>query len=161
MWQAAFMGLSALSSFSGDRAQAKAQKRIRAYRNKMANISNAINQNAITTNTTLTIQQSARQAALMRTEDIKVLGSNRVAAAAAGVKGNSVNATLIDAQKDRGMLEQMRREDLQTFFDQTTQQRLGSALSAVNNQDLSYIPKPRLSSYLLNAAASVDYSQFK
>ena len=158
MWMAAYAGLQAFSSiaaYSADKAKAKAQRKIQDYRNKMTDIANAINQNAITTNTTLAIQQSAKQAVHMRRDELTTLGSTAVAAAAAGVRGNSVNQTLINVQRNAGLLEKQRSDDLQNYFLQEKQQRLSSSLSAVQNQDLSYIPKPSLSSYLLNAAGSV------
>ena len=158
MWFAVAAGLQvagAMGQYSADKANAKAQKRIQEYRNKMANISNAINQDAITTNTTLAIQQSARQAVYMRRDELSTLGSTAVAAAAAGVRGRSVNATLVDVQRNAGFAESMRQRDLQEQFMQFDQQRLGSALSAVMNQDLSYIPKPSLGSYLMKAATNI------
>lgn len=158
MWFAAFAAtqvLGAFGSYSADKARAKAQKRIQEYRNKMTHIANAINQNAITTNTTLAIQQSARQAVHMRKDELSTLGSTAVAAAAAGVRGKSVNATLLDVQRQAGLLEKQRSQDLQEYFLQEKQQRLSSTLSAVQNQDLSYIPKPSLGAYLLNAAGNI------
>lgn len=152
--QAGTSFLSAFMSYRGDKAQYKAQKAIQEYRNKMTNIANAINQNAITQNTTLAIQQSARQAVNMRRDELTTAGSTAVAAAAAGVRGRSVNATLMDVQRKAGLLEKQRTDDLEQFFMQARQQRLSSALSAVQNQDLTYIPKPRLSTYLISAASN-------
>lgn len=143
----------AFGSYRADKAQAKAQRAMKEYRNKMTNIANAINQNAITQNTTLQVQQSAKQAVFMRRDELSVAGSTVVAAGAAGVRGRSVNATLLDVQRSAGMQEKQRADDLQNYFVQETQQRLSSSLSAVQNQDLSYIPKPRLSTYLLGAVA--------
>lgn len=144
--------LQSYGQYRADKAQARAQKRLKEYRNKMTNIADAINQNAITQNTTLAIQQSAKKAVHMRRDEISTLGSAAVAAAAAGVRGRSVNATLIDVQRQAGMLEKQRSDDLQQYFLQERQQRLSSSLSAVQNQDLSYIPTPRLGTYMLNAA---------
>lgn len=158
MWFAAFaatQALGALGSYSADKAQAKAAKRMQEYRNKMTHIANAINQNAITQNTTLAIQQSAKQAVHMRRDELTTLGSTTVAAAAAGVRGRSVTATLVDVQRNAGLLEKQRTDDLEQYFLQERQQRLSSALSAVQNQDLSYIPKPSLGTYLLNAAGNI------
>lgn len=138
-------------NYRADKAQWKAQTAMKEYRNKMVNIANAINQNAITQNTTLTIQQSARQAVHMRKDELTTLGSTTVAAAAAGVRGKSVNAALVDVKRKAGLLEKQRTDDLEQYFLQARQQRLSSSLSAVQNQDLSYLPKPRFSTYLLRA----------
>lgn len=149
-----FDAIAAGMDYRADKAQWKAQTAIKAYRNKMTNIANAINQNAITQNTTLAIQQSARQAVHMRRDELSTLGSTAVAAAAAGVRGRSVNATLMDVQRQAGLLEKQRTDDLEQYFLQTRQQRLGSALSAVQNQDLSYLPKPKFGQYLMRAAVN-------
>lgn len=154
MWvQAAMMGFQAISGYKNAKARAKYQRRMQEYKNKMTNIANAINQNAITTNTTLQIQQSAKQAVHMRKDELTTLASTAVAAAAAGVRGNSVTQTLLNVQQNASGLEKQRQDDLQQYFLQADQQRLSSTLSAVQNQDLSYIAKPKLSNYLLGAAA--------
>lgn len=143
--------LGAYGQYKADKARAKAEQRIRDYRNKMTNIANAINQNAITQNTTLTIQKSAKQAVFMRRDELTTAGSTAVAAAAAGVKGRSVSATLVDVSRNAGLREKQRQDDLEGYFLQAHQQRLSSSLSAVQNQDLSYIPKPQFGTYLLGA----------
>jgi len=158
MWFALAAGsqvLGALGGYSAASAQAKAQKKLQRYKNKMTYIANAINQNAITTNTSLAIKQSARQAVHMRSDELSTLGSTAAAAAAAGVRGNSVNATLLNVQRRAGVLEKQRSQDLQDYFLQASQQRLSSAMSAAQNQDISHIPKPSLSSYLLGAAGNI------
>lgn len=148
--------LSAMGQYSADKAQAKAQKAIQKYKNKMARIADAINQNALTTNTTLAIQQSAQQAVYQRKDELSSLGSTAVAAAAAGVRGKSVTASLLDVKRGAALIEKQRSDDLQHTFMQIDQQRLGSALSAVQNQDLSYIPKPSFGTYLVGALAQSE-----
>lgn len=140
--------------YRADKAQAKADRAMQEYKNKMVNIADAMNQNSITTNTTKTIQQSARQAVHLRRNEIGVLGSTASAAAAAGVRGRSVNATIIDAKRNAGFAEGARVRDLEGAQDQFTQQRIGSRLSAIQNQDLTHIPKPRFSTYMFSAVAS-------
>jgi hypothetical protein len=120
----------------------------------MTNIANAINQNAITTNTTLAIQQSAKKAVHLRREEITTLGATAASAASAGVRGRSVNATILDVKRNAGLIEKQRTDDLRQVFLQEKQQRLGSTLSAVQNQDLTYLPKPKFSNYLAGAMIS-------
>ncbi len=146
--------LSAFLSYGADKAQAKAAKRMQEYRNGMVNIANAINQNAITQNTTLAIQQSAKQAVHMRRDELSTLGSTAVASAAAGVRGRSVTSTLLNVQRQAGLMEKQRSDDLQQYFLQAQQQRLSSSLSAVQSQDLTAIPEPSLGAYLFDAAKS-------
>ena len=139
--------------------QAKYQKKMQRYRNGMLNIANAMNQNSITTNTSLQIQQSAKQAVAVRKGELSTLGSASVAAAAAGVRGNSVNSTLVNLQRNAGLMEKQRKDDLDQYFLQTRQQRMQSTLSAVQGTDVSYIPKPSLGAYILKGGmrAYSDY----
>lgn len=149
--------LSASGQYRADKRRYKAQKALQDYNNKMTRIADAMNQNAITTNTTLAIQQSARTAVNLRREELTRMGASTVAAAAAGVRGRSVNNTLLNIQRGAGLKEKARQTDLEQQFLQFTQQRRGSALSAVQNQDLSYISKPSFATYMLGAVKqSVD-----
>lgn len=145
--------LQGFMSYGADRAQAKAQKRMQEFRNKMTYLANAVNQNAITTNVTLAQQQSAKAAVNMRRDEIGATGSASVAAAAAGVRGRSVTATMLNIQRRAGLNEKARTDDLEQMWLQTDQQRLGSAMSAAQQQDYSYIPTPDLGTYLLGAGA--------
>ena len=156
MWtMLAAQGVSTLMNDKADKAQAKYQKRMQNYRNKMTNIANAINQNAITTSSTLQLQQSAQQAVYIKKDELSTTASSAVAAAAAGVRGNSVTQTLVSLQQKSAGLEKQRRDDLQQYFLQSDQQRLSSSLSAVQNQDLTHIPQPKLGQYLLKAGMEV------
>jgi len=143
--------ISAGLEYRADKKRWEAQKAMQAYRNKMTNIANAMNQNSITQNTTLTIQQSAKRAVHMRRDELSALGSTVVAAGAAGVRGRSVDASILDVKRNAGMMEKQRADDLQQYFLQEKQQRRSSALSAVQNQDLSYLPKPSLGMYMFKA----------
>lgn len=156
MWaMLAAQGVSTLMNYQADKAQAKYQRRMQEYRNKMTNIANAINQNAITTSSTLQLQQSAQQAVYIKKDELSTTAASAVAAAAAGVRGNSVTQTLVSLQQKSAGLEKQRRDDLQQYFLQSDQQRLSSSLSAVQNQDLTAIPKPKLGQYLLKAGADL------
>lgn len=156
MMQMMQLGMSAAAgymNYQDEKAQYKAQKQMQDYRNKMTNLANAINQNAITTNTTLAIQQSAINAGRMQTEALGIEGAVTASAAAAGVKGRSVNAIMLDAERRAGLKEKDRADQLQQFFLQTDQQRVSSSMSATMNQDLSYIPKPSLARSMIKSMA--------
>lgn len=141
--------LDSFLSYRGDKAQYKASKQMQKWRNTMVNLSNAVNQNNITQNVTNTIRQSARRAVSMRRDELGVMGSATVAAASAGVRGRSVQATFFDVSRKAGQLERQREIDLEGFFQQATAQRVSSALSAAQNQDYTYIPKPSLGRYIM------------
>lgn len=153
-WMAAAMLGSSVMSYMGDAANAKAQKKIQAYKNKMLNIAAALSQNSVTTNEILSSAQSARQAIAIRRDEMSTLASTSVSAAAAGVRGKSVNLSLIDVQRNAGNAEKDRQRDLAQSYLQYDQQRQNISLQAVQGQDLSYIPTPKLGTYLLSAATN-------
>jgi hypothetical protein len=150
--------LMSIGRYSQEKAQAKYARKIQEYKNKMTNIADAINQNVITQNTTLQIQQSAQKAVFMRSDALGAIGSATASAGAAGVKGRSVNAALTDISRKAGLLEKQRAQDLEQYFMQADQQRLSSSLSAVQGQDLSYIQQPSFGLALL-AGINQDIAQ--
>lgn len=156
-WMAANAGLNALSgfmSYQGDKAQAKAQKAWQAYHNTMTELGNAVNQNAITTNELLANQAFADQAMQIKRGSIFAQAKVEVAAAAAGVKGRSVNQAMFDVQRNAASREYARQVSLKNAQLAFDQQRLQSSMSSALQKDYSYIPKPNAASYFLKAASS-------
>lgn len=158
-WMAAIAAAQAISSYSADKATTKAQKAMQAYKNAMANVNNASNQNVMNENQIESNQAFADQAVGIKQQDILTTAQAEVSAAAAGVKGRSVAAVQLDINRSAANAERNR----QVQFAQSTlsfaSQRQQSAQAAANAQDYSYIPTPKLGSYLLNAAASVAGSK--
>jgi hypothetical protein len=139
-------GAGASQQYKSDLKAAEWNIKYQKYRNAMTNIANAQNQNAITTNTSLAIQYSALKAINIQADAIGDRGRSVVAAAAAGVGGNSVAATIADMDRAAANAEYARREELNTQFLGFDQQRRSSAMSAAQQQDYSYIPLPDKSS---------------
>lgn len=157
-WAAAGLGLSLLSmgaSGSGSEAAAKAQAKYQAWKNAMAQISNAQTQNAITDNTVSQIQQSARQAMGIQRTGMEVQGASEVQAAAAGVTGKSVAATERHLERQTLNAEEGRRQTLQDMFANERIQRMNSSMQATLGQSYSYIPQPSAASSLLGFGAGV------
>lgn len=149
-WTALAMNVgSSLLQYGAESAQAKAQRMWQAYSNKMTRLSDANNQNAITQNEVMTMRSYVDQAIDIKQDALSTAGSITVSAAAAGVKGRSVNQTLFDAARSASVAEGRRQMALQDAFLSFDQQRRQSAFSSALNQDHSYIPKPSLASSLL------------
>lgn len=154
-WAAASFGVSALgllSNYNAQKTQAIAMQRWQEYQNQMAHIADAQNQNSITTNTTMAIQASANEAVQNQAAGIQAEGAAKVAAAAAGVKGGSVAATIFNVERGIASVEYQRQQDLQNKFLAFDTQRRQSALSAKMQEDHSYIPKPSGAALLLGIA---------
>jgi hypothetical protein len=145
---------SAFGSYQADKAAAKAAQAWQAYSNTMLRLSDGLNQNAITTNEILSQQAFADQAIGIKQSNILTQAQAEVSAAAAGVKGTSVDDVMRDINRSAAVAENKRQNDLNASYLAFDQQRQSSAMSAAMQQDYSYIPKPKLGSYLLKAAAA-------
>lgn len=145
--------LGAYSSYQADKAAAKAQKAWQAYSNTMARLSDGLNQNAITTNEIFSERAFAEQAIGIKQSNILADAQAEVSAAAAGVKGISVDDVMQDINRNAANAESKRQDDLVASRLAFDQQRQSSAMSAAMKQDYSYIPSPKLGSYLLNAVS--------
>lgn len=144
---AAQLGLSALqgaASYKAKKQQAEAQEKWRKYNNAMVNLGNAMNQNAITQNEVLAMQNSVFQATELKKLNIQQTGAVAAAAAAAGVKGRSVNQSMFNVQRNAANADRDRQISLQNQFAAFDQQRLQSGMSAAMQQNHTQIQKPSL-----------------
>lgn len=151
----ASVGLSLLGNMGSHQAAAKeaaARKKLQEYNNKMAHISDAMNQNAITTNVTQQIQKSAREAHVIQKKAMELTGAVDVQSASSQTVGRSVDLVMKDVARGAAQSEYTRSENLKAFFLQADQQRRQSALSAKMNEDHTYIPEPSAGMALLNVA---------
>ena len=150
----AMLGMNAASSllsFGAQSAQAKAQRAWQAYSNTMVRLSDAQNQNAITTNEVLAMKASTEESIDIQKDFLQSSASAEVAAAAAGVTGRSVSQAMFDIQRSANLAQSRREESLRNQFLSFDAQRKQSTMSAAMQQDHSYIPKPSLASSLLQA----------
>ena len=164
MWWmlAAQVGMSALgaaSQYSADKAANKAQRAWQQYSNTMLRLSDAVSQNAITTNQLLTQEGFANEALQIDKNSLFAQAKLEVSAAAAGVKGRSVNQAMFDVQRNAGAREYERQQSFKNANFAFDNQRLSSSMNAEMQQDRTYLPKPKAASYVLNAAAQVAGSQ--
>jgi hypothetical protein len=146
--------LQGFASYQADKAKAKAEQAYRAYKNAMARISDATTQNVITENQIATNQAYGDQAVGIKQQNILSTAQAEVSAAAAGVKGRSVNQVQLDINRSAALAERQRQNDMTNSNLSFAGQRQQSAQAAANAQDYSYIPTPKLGSYLLSAAMS-------
>jgi hypothetical protein len=153
-WMAALTAAQAVSQYGADKATAKANKAYQAYKNAMARISDATTQNVITENQIATNQAYGDQAVGIKQQNLLSVAQSEVSAAAAGVKGRSVNQVQLDINRSAALAERQRQNDMTNSNLSFAGQRQQSAQSAANAQDYSFIPTPKLGSYLLKAGMS-------
>lgn len=143
--------ISAIAGYRQARQTVKYQRRMQDYNNKMVSLSDALNQNAITNNVSTQMQKFAMAAVELKANAIQTSAQAEVAAAAAGVEGNSVEATIMDIQANAAGREYNRQNELKAMFNSATSQRQNSVWQARLQKDVSYIPSPSLMSYVLKA----------
>lgn len=156
--QAGMSFMQAGQQLAADKAQYKARKAWQTYSNTMVRLSDSMNQNAITTNEIIAQSAFAEQALGIKRSSILTQAKSEVAAAAAGVKGRSVNQSMIDIQRNAAARETERQTSLSNANLAFDQQRLQSRMSAEMQQDYTYLPKPNPATYYLNAAMQTAQS---
>lgn len=128
---------SGITSLIASNKQAKAMKAWQSYQNQMVNLSNAANQDAITTNEILYNKASAENAKNIQLGGMQAEGSAEVSAASAGVKGKSVDVSLAHIKGNAAYAENQRQREFifkSLGFDVS---RKTSALSGQMMMDLS------------------------
>lgn len=143
---------SALMSYGADKAAAKAQRAFQKYRNTMTQLSNALAQDAITSNELISNEQFRRQALQIQSTYQEAAGATQVQAGASDTAGRSVDRSMFLLEQSRDMAEAVRQENLINSWTAFDQQRQNAAMSAAMQQDYTYIPKPNLASYLFKSA---------
>lgn len=147
--------VGAVANFMNQKAVSKYKRKLQAYNNKMVNISNAINQNAITNNLSTQMSKFARIAVDLEANKLGQVASAEVMAATAGVSGNSVDATIMDIQANAAGKEYNRQTELNSMLLATDQQSRQSNMSAKMGQNHNYIPKPNMIKSALDLGQSL------
>lgn len=150
------MGLGAmgqLSDFMEARNTAKMEKRMQQFRNFATKLNAARQMNAISTNE-VRIRDSAMQAQeLIQKTSIVDQGRAAVAAAAAGVSGNSVKMVERDLKGSAARASYSQRRQTNQQLSDLSEARTSVAIGAIIGQDMQVIPKPSASALLLGVGA--------
>lgn len=146
---------SGISSYFADKKKVAAQKSWQEYNNTIVNLSNAMTQNAITENEIIANASAQQDKFDLQKQGLITTAKAEVAAAAAGVKGNSVNLTLLNTQREIGLKEDRRQQSLNNAMLAFDFQRNNSNLQAAASQDYSYIEEPSGASYFLNTVTKL------
>ncbi|MCY1708358.1 virion core protein, T7 gp14 family [Pannonibacter sp. SL95] len=150
-------------SFVAAQREAKVRRQWQDYSNKMVRIADAQNQNAITTNQLLAKERSTVQSYDIQRSALVTKAQAEASAAAAGTSGNSVNAVLLEIDRNEAETQARRVRDLNTQLLQGEQQRSNSALQAVQSLDFSPIPMPKATTYALGFTTDLGatYKDYK
>lgn len=148
------MGLSiagSIGEYATASTAAKVQKSIQDYRNTMSKLQEARAMNAVTVNEIRTMDESRRNDDLIQRTAIADQSQAEVNAAAAGVKGNSVDMIARDLKASAGRASYAQRRQVHQQLADMGEQRKSIAIGTVMNKDVQVIPKPSVGALLLGA----------
>lgn len=155
---AAQMGLSLASSF-GDFQVAKInqtlQSRIQDYQNTMRKLSASRANNAVTLNEIRTRDASVQADSLIQRTALKDQARAEVDAAAAGVKGGSVESAARDLRMSASRATYAQKRQAHQQLAELSGQRTSIALSVLTQNSNQVIPKPSIGAALLGAGTNL------
>jgi len=152
------MGLSfatGVADFINAGTEAKMAKALQDYRNTMQALSAARSYNAVTVNEVRTRDQLVQNDQFLQKTAMKDQAAATVAAAAAGVAGNSVDMAMRDLQASAGRASWAQRRQANQALSEMGAQRTSIAIAQISNKDIQVIPKPSVGSLLLGTATSM------
>ena len=152
------MGLDLAGSFgnfASARIEADMARSMQEYRNTMAALSAARSKNAITINEIRTLDASAQQDELIQRTSMQDKARAEVNAAAAGVKGNTIDMIATDLNMSAQRAQYARERQLSQQLSEMGEQRKSVALDQLMSKDTQVIPKPSIGSLLLGSATSL------
>jgi hypothetical protein len=121
----------------------------------MVKLSDANNQNILTTNENLARANSIDQSFAIERSEYLTSAQAEVAAAASGTGGRSVNDVMFDIEHNAASAQARRKQDLEAQYLQIDNQRQQSRFQAAMSMDYSPIPEPNPATYMLNFATDM------
>lgn len=149
----AVSGIKQLVSYNEDVKQHDLDAKWQAYNNAMIAVQDAGNQNNITTNENLAVQDAAKKKYAIRQTAYKTRASAEVAAAASGTGGRSVDIALFDIGRNEAMALEATNDDLAMQYLQFDNQRVASSMQAKMSHDFRGLPTPNPATYMLGFAS--------
>lgn len=152
------MGLAVGGAFlqrSAEKAQATVAKAQQEYHNVVAGLQATAGRNTITANEVAVRDAALRAAEGIQLQSMKDRASASVSAAAAGVKGGSVTATLAGMARSRLQARQAIHTNLMSQAAQFADQRNSIAINSILNKDITQIRAPSIGSSLLGLGMSI------
>ena len=152
------MGLSLVSSwgqYQSASIKAKLDERIQAYRNTISKLSAARSLNAVTVNEARASDAATQAYLMIQQQSMRDQARQEVDAAAAGVKGNSVEMAARDLRASAGRARFAKKQQYNQQMSDMGAQRQSIAIAAITNQDIQVIPKPSIGSMLLGVGTNL------
>jgi len=116
------------------------QKAAQAHRNTMNQMSGALRQNSVTQRQVQTQDQGVRLSQAIQTQSMQDQGSAAVSAAAAGVAGGSVKATMLGLRRSALNAHDARQRNSDSAILALEEDRKNINLATIMGEDISVIP---------------------
>jgi len=117
------------------------QKAAQAHRNTMNKLSGSIRQNAVTRAEIQTQDKGARLAQAIQTQSMQDQGAAAVSAAAAGVSGGSVRATMLGLRRSALNAHDARQRNSDSAIMALEEDRKNINLATLMGEDISVLPE--------------------
>lgn len=153
--QAGVNVIGQVGSYIAASRKAKSDRQWQDYNNRMTRISEAMNQNSITTNDNMRAERKHAQLQQIQKSKLATRASAEVAAAAMGTVGNSVNAVLFDINRNAANANKAIEKDDDMQDVGSNHQRLQSAMQLATNLDLRTITGPSVGSMLIGVGSAL------
>jgi len=145
----------AIAGSAIDSVQYQMQTAAREHRAAMQQISSAMQQNSVVRNEANIRDRSQRLDLSIQQQAIKARGAAEVSAAAAGVKGGSVDMALLGLRRSAMNAQDARLQNTESAFQAAAEQRKNIELSTIFGKDISVLVPPSPASALLGLGASI------
>lgn len=156
MGQAAAGVASQIGGFIAASKQAAADRAWQKYNNTMVRLSNAINQNALTTNENINREATLEKRYAIRKSEYTTLASANVAAAASGTIGRSVNSVMHDIKRNAALADADAAQEFEYAKLSVDEQRRQSGMQAQMQLDLRKIQGPNPIALALGIAGATQ-----
>jgi hypothetical protein len=136
-------------------ATRKAAAAVQAYRNTMNALDAAQKLNTVSQNEVIIRDGSVALDGDIQAQALRDQGSGEVAAAAAGVKGNSVNLTMRELARSSTVAQKNRLDNLKASYAASATDRKNINLARIMGKDISVIPPISPASRALGIGSSI------
>ena len=143
------------SNYFAEETKAANQRAYQSWSNSMTDLSNAVNQDAITLNQIQYIDASAQQANDIQEKGMTAAGAVQANAAAAGVRGNSVQVNMAHIEGAAASAEYIRQREFKYALLGFDQSRTTSTLMTAMNKNYSTYSGGDLASSGMSSAMSI------
>ena len=155
MAQMGLAGIGMVTDYMAARDEAAMARKMQKYRNAVNQLNARRQTSAVNVNESRMRSAGAQAEDMIRRTSIVDQGRAAVAAASAGVKGNSVSLVSREMQGSADRASFAARRQLNQQMADSKQQKASIAIGAVMNEDIQIIPKPSMGAMLLGAGTNL------